>query len=76
MTSTALSPDEYQAAIRRNQTWNFVVNLADLSFFHLAVSFIYGSTVLSLYTSHLTTSALLIGLIPAIQNVGYFLPQL
>lgn len=76
MTSTALSPDEYQAAIRRNQTWNFVVNLADLSFFHLAVSFIYGSTVLSLYTNHLTTSALLIGLIPAIQNVGYFLPQL
>jgi MFS family permease len=29
-----------------------------------------------LYASRLTTSALLIGLIPAIQNVGYFLPQL
>jgi MFS family permease len=76
MTSTPLGSEAYEAAIRRNQAWNFGVNLADLSFFNLAVSFIYGSTVLSLYTSHLTTSALLIGLIPAIQNVGYFLPQL
>lgn len=76
MTSIVLSPEEYEATIRKNQTWNFWVNLADLSFYHLAVSFIYGSTVLSLYASHLTASSVLIGLIPAIQNVGYFLPQL
>jgi len=69
-------PQEYLASIRRNTTWNFVVNTMDLTFFHLATSFIFGSTVLSLYTSHLTNSAMLIGLIPAIQSVGYFLPQL
>lgn len=74
--TTASLPQEYLAAIRRNSTWNFVVNTMDLTFFHLATSFIFGSTVLSLYTSHLTDSAILIGLIPAIQSVGYFLPQL
>jgi len=76
MTPTVLSQEGYEAAVRRNQTWNFWVNLLDVTFYHLALSFIFGSTVLSLYASHLTASAALIGLIPAIQNVGYFLPQL
>jgi len=71
-----LTRDEYEAFVERNARWNFVVNALDLTFFTLAVSFVYGSTVLSLYASYLTTSATLIGLIPAIQSVGYFLPQL
>ena len=76
MTSTVLAREQYEAFVQRNQRWNFVVNLLDLTFYHLAMSFIYSTTVLSVYASHLTQSALLIGLIPAIQNVGFFLPQL
>jgi MFS family permease len=76
MVSTALSREQYEAAIQKNQGWNFWVNVMDLTFYNLALSFIYSSTVLSLYASHLTQSAALIGLIPAIQSVGYFLPQL
>jgi MFS family permease len=63
-------------AIRRHQRHNFLVNVLDLTFYDLALSFIFGSTVLSLYTSYLTSSAFMIGLVPAIQNVGYFIPQL
>ncbi|MGC9360309.1 MAG: MFS transporter, partial [Anaerolineae bacterium] len=63
-------------AIRRHQRHNFWVNVLDLTFYDLALSFIFGSTVLSLYTSYLTSSAFLIGLVPAIQNAGYFVPQL
>jgi MFS family permease len=74
--TTILTSDEYQAFVRKNETWNFMANVLDLTFYNLAISFIFGSTILSLYASRLTTSALLIGLIPAIQNVGYFLPQL
>ncbi len=66
----------YQAHIRKHQTWNFTANFLDLTFFNLAMSFIYGATVLSLYASHLTSSAVLIGLIPAIQSVGFSIPQL
>jgi len=67
---------QYDAYVERNKNWNFAVNLLDLTFFNLAVSFVFGATVLSLYASYLTSSAILIGLIPAIQSVGYFLPQL
>jgi len=73
---TVLPPEAYRAYIQKNERWNFCANVLDLTFYNLAISFIFGSTILSLYASRLTTSALLIGLIPAIQNVGYFLPQL
>ena len=71
-----LSAEEYEAYLQRNATWNFIVNTLDLTFYNLAVSFVFGSTVLALYASYLTESAVLIGLIPAIQSVGYFWPQL
>ena len=74
--SASPSPEAYEAYIRRNETWNFVVNTLDLVFYNLAWSFIFSSTILTLYASHLTSSATLIGLIPAIQSIGYFLPQL
>jgi len=70
------SDNEYRTAIERNQNWNFWVNVLDLTFYNLAMSFIYGATVLSLYASYLTESALLIGLIPALQSVMFLLPQL
>ncbi len=73
MASTSQTYEKY---IHEHQTWNFVVNSLDLTFYNLAVSFIFGATVLSLYASYLTDSAVLIGLLPAIQSVGYFLPQL
>ena len=75
MTDT-LSPQEYDTYIRKNETWNFVVNMLDLTFFTFASSFIFGATVLSLYASYLTTSAMLIGLVSTIRSVGYYLPQL
>ncbi len=78
VTSMALDMTEtqYEAYVTKHATWNFAVNVLDLTFFHFASSFIFGATVLSLYASHLTSSAALIGLIPAIQQVGYYLPQL
>lgn len=67
---------EYEAYIERYRRWNFFVNAADLSAVHLAGTFIFSTTILTLYASYLTGSALLIGLIPAIQQVGYLFPQL
>lgn len=67
---------EVQAYLDKNARWNFMANFLDLAFYSLALSFIFSSTVLSLYVSYLTKIALLIGLVPAIQNVGFFFPQL
>jgi MFS family permease len=66
----------YEQRIERDRRWNFAVNASDLVAVNLAKSFIFSSTILTLYASYLTSSAVLIGLIPAIQQVGYLLPQL
>ena len=70
------SGNEYERFIERNATWNLVVNLLDVTFYSLAMSFIFGATMLTLYASYLTDSALLIGLVPMVQSLGFYLPQL
>ena len=67
---------DYEKEIQKQRGWNFFVNVGDLTFVNLSISFIFSSTILPLYASYLTTSAVLIGLIPAIQQVGLLLPQL
>ena len=79
--SSGVSPgrepvSEYDAYIRRYAVWNFVVNVADNAFFVLSLSFVFSTTVLPLYAGYLPSSAVLIGLITAIQQVGMYLPQL
>jgi MFS family permease len=55
---------------------NYVVNLADGAFFGSALGFASFVTIIPLFVSTLTDSALLIGLIPAIHAMGWQLPQL
>ncbi len=55
---------------------NYIVNILDGAFFGFGIGFASFSTVLPLFFSSLTSSALLIGLIPAIHNTGVMLPQL
>ncbi len=60
----------------KNFPFNFFVNTMDGGFFGLALGFASFSTILPLFVSTMTDSALLIGLIPAIHVVGWQLPQL
>ncbi len=60
----------------RHFRFNFIVNVLDGSFFGAALGFASFITVIPLYVSGLTNSAVLIGLIPAIHAVGWQLPQL
>ncbi len=66
----------YNDFVEKNRKWNFFANAADLSAVNLANVFIFSTTILTLYATYLTSSAILIGLIPAIGQVGYLLPQL
>jgi len=52
------------------------VNIGDGGFFGLGLGFSSFVTILPLFVSTMTNNALLIGLIPAIHNVGWQLPQL
>ncbi len=62
--------------IQRNLRHNFTVNLLDGGFFGFAMGFSSFVTIIPLFVSQMTDSALLIGLIPAIHNVGWQFPQL
>lgn len=59
-----------------NFRWNFAVNALDISFFMLAMNIVSQTTIIPLLVTQLTPSKLAIGVIPAIQNLGYLLPQL
>jgi MFS family permease len=60
----------------RDLRHNFIVNVLDGGFFGLAIGFASFVTVIPLFVSTLTDSAVLIGLVPAIHNMGWQLPQL
>ncbi|MFQ5343275.1 MAG: MFS transporter [Anaerolineae bacterium] len=55
---------------------NFAVNVLDGGFFAFAVSFASSVTILPLFVSRLTSSPMAIGLITAIAQIGWFVPQL
>jgi MFS family permease len=59
-----------------NLRFNFTVNVLDGGFFGAAIGFASFITIIPLFVSKLTDSAVLIGLIPAIHAVGWQLPQL
>jgi len=71
-----LSPSKIEQAARQNLRHNVIVNILDGAFFGFALGFGSFSTMIPLFVHRLTDSALLIGLIPAIHNVGWQLPQL
>jgi MFS family permease len=62
--------------IRENLKHNVTVGLWDGSLFGVALGFASFGTILPLFVSSMTTSAVLIGLVPAIHSVGWQLPQL
>jgi MFS family permease len=69
-----LSPIE--AYIRKHLRFNFTIGLLDGGFFGLGMGFASFSGIIPLFVHHLTDSALLVGLVPAIHNLGWQLPQL
>ncbi|HUH95942.1 MAG TPA: MFS transporter [Anaerolineales bacterium] len=69
----AASLDAY---LQKHLRFNFTVSMFDGGFFGLGVGFASFAAIIPLFVSRLTDSALLIGLVPAIHNVGWQLPQL
>ena len=65
-----------EAYIQKHLRFNFIVGMFDGGFFGLGAGFASFAAIIPLFVSHLTNSALLIGLVPAIHNVGWQLPQL
>ncbi len=69
------SEHELVAEAEKNYTWNFTVNLLDGASFWFGNNFVSAATILPLFVSKLTDSALLIGLVAVISQAGWLLPQ-
>lgn len=65
-----------EAAVQKNLRYNVFINLLDGMYFGVGIGFGSFTTIITLFVTHLTGSAVLIGLIPAIHAVGWQLPQL
>ena len=73
----ALPPEaNVHPEIARRFRRNFIVNMLDLMTWLFGASFVSVNAILPVYASHLTESPLVIGLIPALTDAGWFLPQL
>ena len=65
-----LSDAEFNDEVERNYRWNFAFNLLDVASFWIGASFISSSTIVPLYVSKLTPSALAIGLVGFLSSLG------
>jgi len=65
-----------EESVRKALKFNITVNLLDGAFYGLGWGFGSVGTIITLFVSRMTHSAVLIGLIPAIHAVGWQLPQL
>ena len=71
-----MSSSLVEQQIRKDLRYNVSVNMADAMLFGAALGFGSFGTIIPLFVSQMTTSATLIGLVPAIHAVGWQLPQL
>ena len=61
---------------RKNLKFNLAISMLDAAFFGMGLGFGSFGTIIPLFFTKMTDSALLIGLIPAIHAVGWQVPQL
>ena len=61
---------------RKHLRYNIIVNMMDGGLFGVAIGFASFGTILPLFVASMTSSATLIGLVPAIHAAGWLFPQL
>ncbi len=62
--------------VRKHFRRNFITNTMDGAFWMFGESFVSVNTILPVFASTLTDSAIVIGMVPALIQAGWFLPQL
>jgi len=69
-------PDDHDAFVRRDLRHNLVALGADYALFLVGLSFASQSTILPAFAEHLRAPNVVIGAIPAVMTLGWFLPSL
>ena len=74
--ATALASDATDAIVRRNLRHNLLALGMDFGFFMVALSFAGQATILPAFAAHLGAPNVVIGAIPALMTIGWYLPPL
>lgn len=67
---------EYFEKVSKNYRWNFLMLVLDSSVYAFSVATLSHDTIVPYFVNHLTNLNWVIGMVPAIYYLGYFLPQL
>ena len=70
------STDPVHPEVRKHFKHNYFANLLDAGFWFLGDSFAAAYTIMPVFVSTLTDSPVIIGLVPSLEAIGWFLPQL
>jgi MFS family permease len=67
---------EYIEKVQKNYWWNFIVVMLDSAFFTFSVTMLSQDTIIPYFVSNLSEHKFLIGLVPALFFLGFYMPQL
>ena len=67
---------EYIRKVSKNYRWNFLMLVLDSSVYSFSIATLSHDTIVPYFVDQLTNLNWIIGLVPAIFYLGYFLPQL
>lgn len=67
---------EFVAAMEKYYWWNFIALVFDSSIYAFSISALSQDTIIPYFVDQLTDRSWIIGLVPAIFYLGYYLPQL
>lgn len=67
---------EYIAKVKKNYRWNFIALVLDTSIYSFSIATLSQDTIVPYFVNQLTDQKWVIGMVPAIFYLGYFLPQL
>jgi len=70
------NPESLNPEVVKHFKRNFFANIMDAGFWFLGDSFVAAYTILPVFMSTLTDSPIIIGMMPALADAGWFLPQL
>src|SRR2546428_4984793 len=76
MVAEPMSARESMIADRTDFRWNVIALGADYGLFMVGLAFVSSATVLPAFAASLGASTVVIGAIPAVMTVGWFLPPL
>ncbi len=75
-SSEQIALAKFDEEVKKHYRWNFTANLMDWTLFFMGMGFVSVNTILPAFIRHFTSSNFLIGFIPCLNTLGWFLPQI